>query len=59
MDLNKEYKRMAKVWWSCDFAASKYMLVLCEYSHRKEGFGEAGGDSRGKGWGNCLVPWEP
>lgn len=27
------------------------VLVLCEYLGRKEGFGEAGGETRGKGWG--------
>ena len=58
MDLSKEYKRMVKAGWSCDFAALKSVLVLCEHSPRKEGFGQAGGDSRGKGRGNCLVPWE-
>ena len=49
---------MVKAWWSCDFAALKSVLLLCEYSRRKEGFGQAGGDSGGKGWGNCLVPWK-
>lgn len=58
MDVSKEYKRVAKSPWSCDFQLPKSVLVLCEYLGRKEGFGQAGGETRGKGWGSCSLHWE-
>lgn len=33
----------------------KSVLVLCEYLGRKEGFGQAGGETQRKGVGELLI----
>ena len=47
---------MAKVWWSCDFAASKYMLVLCEYSHGRKGLVRLEWTAEERGGGTAWCP---
>lgn len=49
MDVGKECKSVAKAPRSRDFQLLKPVPVLCEYLGRKEGFGQAGGETRGKG----------